>query len=273
MKTVTAIGFLDEVELGGSTRPWAVIVADEDEETFPCVVKLFKEKTLQQQHAIAKEAFGIELAHYFDLPAPEWYLVNFSEDFQATLSEEQREGLRTKAKGWKFGTRLLEGYSILQADNLSRPKIKEYDLGSVYAFDNLVFNLDRGGFRNKPNILIRDEDYALIDHEQILTFIDDPDQPNHRIVDEFPTFHLRYQYDKHIFYPVLKGLRSATRSSVFDTFAEYLRSLPEHMLDNAADFLAKHGLSTGNYDLLRYYLRKAKQDSTAFVNVLEQQLQ
>jgi hypothetical protein len=37
----------------------------------------------------------------------------------------------------------------------------------------MIFNSDRGGYRNKPNLLVDEDGFILIDHELTLHLLDD----------------------------------------------------------------------------------------------------
>ncbi|MEA5261020.1 hypothetical protein VB264_24695 [Arcicella aquatica] len=71
MQIYDAISFQEIVDSGGSTYPWRVMVVDEDKQLKPFLVKMFTERQLTQQHAIAKELFGNMLARQFELRVPD----------------------------------------------------------------------------------------------------------------------------------------------------------------------------------------------------------
>jgi hypothetical protein len=269
LKILEAITLHSVIEKGGSTYPWVVLVQGDETNLAPYVVKLFTPKQIQQQNAVAKEVFGNILAKAFDLPVPEFALIEFGENFIKTLPTELAFLLNSKDKRLKFGSRLAEGYSVFDPSNLSQGKIKTYDIGSVFAFDNLVFNLDRGGARNKPNLLVSDYDFLLIDHEQILPFANDPNTDNDFVLKSFRQMQWKYPYENHLFYPYLKKMRSGTKQKVFETFDEYLRTLNLNLLDEPARFLQEKGHPIGSLGLVKKYLTEIKQNSTSFNQLLQ----
>ncbi|MCF8248194.1 MAG: hypothetical protein K9J37_23445 [Saprospiraceae bacterium] len=231
----------------------------------PYVVKVFTPKQILQQNAVAKEVFGSVLAKAFDLPVPDFALIDFGNDFIETLLPENKAILQNKDKRLKFGSKLAEGFSVFDTTNLSSGKIKSYDIGSVFAFDNLVWNLDRGGPRNKPNLLVSDYDYLLIDHELIFPFADDPNNDHNVALNNFRQVQWKYPYENHLFHPYLKKMRGTNKQDVFETFHDYLRNLNVNLLDEPHDFLQENGHPTGNPVLIKNYLTEIKHNSTSFI--------
>lgn len=214
MKIYPAISFRDTLEKGGSTQPWVVDLLTDEGIPTAFVVKMFNSKQVRQQNAIAKEVYGNILARALGLPVPDYALAKFTPDFLATLSDKEKERNNSCHQGLRFASKYFEGYTTF-GDNLLNSKIQDYDLASVYAFDNLIWNIDRGGYRDKPNLIINDEDCLLIDHELIFPFADDPDEPNYRVIDDFKANIWSYRYEKHLFYPYLKSMRSTQKRNRF----------------------------------------------------------
>jgi hypothetical protein len=267
-----AISFQTIVDSGGSTYPWRVMVVDDKKQQREFLAKMFTERQLSQQHAIAKELFGNVLAREFDLPTPEAGLINFSEVFiEHQLGSNEKEILTQKHKGLKFGCEWVNGMPIADPNNL-KSHLKEYDLATIFAFDNFVLNLDRGGFRNKPNLLINDDDFLLIDHEQIFYFSDDVDAFHNAVITDFKNDVWNYQAEKHLFYPSLKNLLPRAKKDIFDTFWHYLKDLNVNVLDETASFLTDHNISIGNYDLIKEYMIEIKAKPDKFCNLLMQKI-
>ncbi len=264
MKVLEAIEFFRPIDKGGSTYPWVVLV-EEQGKIVPYVVKLFKTKQVNQQCAVAKEAFGNILALEFDLPVPAFTFINFSEAFIETLPEEFKKKLERLDNRIKFGSRLMDDFLIFDADNYSRNTNDYETMASIFAFDNLVWNLDRGGERNKPNLLMRDGEFLLIDHEQILFFIDDEEQGNRKILDDFIKGRWTYPYKNHLFYNILKNTSKKFKTNWLDTFEEYLRLLRPEILDSCANFLQSNGHPIGDFALLKEYLYAIKGNSSEFL--------
>jgi len=266
-----AINFDKIIESGGSTYPWLVVVIDSDMKPCKYVVKLFTERQMNQQNPIAKEIFGNILARELGLSVPEFALVNFGDSFCQTLESENINILNNKHRGLKFGCEYIDSAAIV---NINNQKVfwKSYDIGSIFAFDNLIGNIDRGGARNKPNLLIKNEDFILIDHEQIFTFADDENFYNDTIITDFRKGIWRYNAQQHLFFSILRSLKNEEKENIFDTFHEHLNYLDVNSLNSSVQFLSKNNLSVGNYSLIKDYLTEIKTNSGKFINLLKQSI-
>lgn len=266
MKILEATSYLCPIRSGGSTRPWVVQVSSPDG-PLPYVVKLFTERQTQQIHPIAKEVFGNELAREFDLVVPEWALIRFGDTFIASLPEQEGLRLRAISAGLKFGSAEIPNAPIVDVRQ-QRSFLKNYDIGTIFAFDNLVLNPDRGGTRNKPNLLINDDTLVLIDHELIFPFANDTLAPDAYVMPSFERSAWYYPYDKHLFYPLLKRMSASEKASVFDTFEYFLQNLSLGPLDAAASALTKQGIEIGNYPVIRKHLLQTKVRAGEFCKFL-----
>ena len=265
MKILEAVRFESELVAGGSTRPWLVLVADSDGELSKYIVKLFTEKNNIQQKAVAKEVFGNLLAREFDLPVADFGLINFSDDFIKTLPEEVGATLQDKDQRLKFGSSFKADMTIVDT-NILRNSLKSYDIGTIFAFDNLVLNLDRGGFRNKPNLLANDKHFLLIDHEQIFPFADDAQYDVVKL--DFRSNPPYYQYQKHLLFPIIQKMRNEEKQGIFDTFHESLAKFDINCLDEAAALLRQNDIPICNLDSIKHYLSITKSNAAAFCSFL-----
>lgn len=194
-------------------------------------------------------------------------LIEFGDAFIHSLPERESLRLREVAGGPKFGSVEIANASIVDVRQ-QRSLLKNYDLGTIFAFDNLVRNLDRGGFRNKPNLLIDDETLILIDHEQIFPFANDAHGSDDYVMPSFTQNEWPYQFDKHLFYPLLKRLAQTEKASVFDTFEYFLRNLSFDTLDSAARSMRDEGIEIGNYTVIRKHLHETKARAGEFCQFL-----
>ena len=265
LRPIRFVGYLEE---GGSTKPWVVLLSGADENPEPYVVKLFTPKHIEQQHAVAKEIYGNILAREFSLPTPDYVLVDFDSAFiNSILEEEQRKILRKKDHGLKYASRLAESMSIV-SPILYKKYLKEYEIANIFAFDCLIYNLDRGGMRDKPNLLVDDENFLLIDHEQVFPFADNTSQFYEQIVQRFENGELMYPYSRHLFYQMLRDLRSKDKVHLFNEFEEYLKKLKLGTLLLTINDLKKHDVSLGHYQRIIDYLRIFSQNAHKFCNIL-----
>jgi len=268
---VLATEFHGIVPKGGSTKPWVVEAIDPSGRADFFVVKMFTPKQIQQQNAVSKEVFGNVLARAFDLPVPDFAFVRFDKPFLETLQSPYSETERASAQGLRFGSRFASGHAIWD-DAVPSDHIDLQKMACIYAFDNLVRNLDRGGFRKKPNLLVRDGAFLLIDHEQIFPFADDPDDYNDAPILGFQKGEWAYPHEVHLFYPQLKSLSKAQKVEVFTTFAEHLSRLDPYLLEDWAQILAENHQPVGNLELITDYLKAVKQAPEAFIKLLQNQL-
>ncbi|MCF8453925.1 MAG: hypothetical protein K9G42_12020 [Pedobacter sp.] len=270
MKKIVPIRFERVVESGGSTKPWLVTAVQEgleDPEEITYVVKLFSESNIIQGNNIGKEFFCNELAIQFDLDVPEAAFITLNDpNFRSTLKSEELETLSMRYEGGTFASRLAEG--SLVNEQLRESPFTIHDCATLFAFDCLILNTDRGGFRNKPNLLMNDDGLILIDHELTFNFIDSADQDAYdRLISQLADNRWPEFYEKHIFYNKLKSYKGS-KKALFDTFEESLRTLDLKKIQHCITDLEDRGISLGQSDLLIDYLRTLKQNSSKFRTIL-----
>jgi hypothetical protein len=209
-----AIEFKSVME-GGSTRPWQVTVLKNGMPT-SYVVKLYSEKDNEQNCTVFKECVCSSLAKEFDLQTPEPALVDFTPDFIETLPDDLRSILTRKDPRLKFATELLEPPYQNYSPTLQEKYLKTYDIGSIYAFDNLILNVDRR--KDKPNLLFKEASAVLIDHE--LTFA-----TTENTLKELKNNNIwLHNFKRHIFYDVLSEMNFDEQGSWFDDFSTILQN-------------------------------------------------
>ncbi len=258
-----AESFIKELTKGGRTRPWLVQVLAEDR-AVPYVVKLFSVAETNQQALLVREVMGSVLAREFELQRPEPALVHFGSLFKQTLSEEQRDRLITNDSRPKFGTLYLEGMPVFDTKFHSQTLRKYADIETVFAFDVLIRNADRT--LRKPNLLVEDKQFWLIDHE-----ISQDIPTDFRI--RFENGLLHFPYENHIFYKYLKRKKPEEKRELFGTFAEYLYRLNPEVLNNYIQQVQDCGYSVEYTALLKAYLYYMKEKNAKFVAFLQNILQ
>ncbi len=258
------------MDKGGSTKPWKIITLNPNHKQpleVPYVLKLFTTKQVSQQDSIGKEFLCNFLATEFDLIVPECGFVKLTSPFLATLEKNQKNEFLHRHQGYTFASKLCTG-AMLYNEHVGRLfPIKYY--ATIFAFDFLTFNTDRGGFRDKPNLLVDDEGFILIDHELTFHFISSTDRRpldiiiNHVTKNSVPPF----AYDKHIFYRILKQYKGS-KKNIFDEAREYLKNLNLNATNNYLGILGNFDISIGSTVLLNEYLRFMKQNADKFINIL-----
>jgi hypothetical protein len=209
LKLVSIDGFAK----GGSSKPLLITAVDEKGVPKQYVMKLFKTNHIEQNYSVAKEIFVNEFAKEFDLSVPDYAIIKIDHNLLTEFFSE--EEINKLDKGYKFCSEFMSQYVIFNP-LLSLPFIKDYDIENLFCFDNLVINVDRGGARDKPNLLINDSDILLIDHELTLPFIHNGIENNN-----YYNYIRSYQHENHIVKKHLKALRQ--KDNLFVDFFESLK--------------------------------------------------
>ncbi|SDE45707.1 hypothetical protein SAMN04487996_105102 [Dyadobacter soli] len=247
---------------GGTTRPWKVIVLKDNTPT-PFVVKFFNSKDIEDAQHVAREVFSNAIASDLDLSVPEPALILLDEAFIATLDVGDREFLEAKDSRVKYGSQFIEG-SVQYTRGLGRHILDRYEVENIYAFDNLVHNVDRKNI--KPNILLRDNSYYLIDHELTLPI-------NLKSIQNVRAGVSFYEYRIHIFYKYLRLAKHDTKLRYFESFEDHLRYMrPVEKLSPLRDQLIDLDHPVGDFDTLIEYLNLVKQNPSIFTKILKNQV-
>lgn len=244
-------------EQSGHTKPWVVLV-NTPAGLKPYVVKLYDTTQVDEQHRVCKEIISNLLASEFDLKVPQCALIEIPPDFVISQTTEVQQQLDNADPRLKFATEYIEGApnSLIEMDK----KIVEnkIDLDTLYAFDNLIRNHDRG--QAKPNLLLGSEYAYLIDHEYAFTEKD-------IIGIDFNSLQLISKFTKtHLFYHYLKNSRD--KQNFFEDFSFYLESLSLNKFNIYFDQLKNNGFNDYSEPILDW-LNLVKQKKTIFVNYLK----
>jgi len=250
-----AIEYKETILLGGSTYPWYVILSVKDKPV-DYVVKVFNKKQLQQNPAVAKEVYGNILAKEFDLFTPDACLVEFNEEFINSLPDRVKSIIDTKDNRLKFAVKFIDAAQMYLPSSHNKI-IDNHNKDLIYAFDNFILNADRK--LNKPNILIKGNDFVLIDHELTLSV-------NDTIKETFLNQNWIYDYKNHIFFHDLKKFKN--KNQCFETFVDYIKVLPINKLDSYAKQLRDIGHEDADIESIKNYLTLIKNNKEKFVNIL-----
>jgi len=246
---------------GGSSKPILINAFNKDGIEKPYVMKTYKSKFVSENFSIAKEILVTELAKEFDLPVPEYGLIKIdNKDLKGLYTDEE---IKSLDKGYKFCTEYHEGY-VIMSSLASSKFLKDYEIENLFAFDNLIMNVDRGGFRNKPNLLLKDEEMLLIDHEQTLAFINSFENKD---INFFSTFN-NFYCNNHVFWSTLKNMRNDKKEQLFGEFIEILRTLNPEKLNVIFEKMNHYGIEYGEKNIIFAYLYWAKQNYSHINKVL-----
>ncbi|MFC0185601.1 hypothetical protein SAMN04515674_103378 [Pseudarcicella hirudinis] len=259
-----ATTFESRIEKGGRTRPIIVTVRNDKRELQQFVVKLYNKTEVQVNMALAKDILTVALINEFDLLTPQPALIRFDDAFMKTLPDELSKEIIQKEARLNFGCEYLSGTNNF-GKNISKNTLEGLSgIDTVFAFDILVGNLDRR-FVEKSNLLIRNHDIYLIDHEFCLS-------TNHGFESwESPLW--TFPYHNHVFYPFLSGHNRQTIEGFFADFEELLKRLNVNVLDSYVEQIEKENFASPDIEILQKYLWNAKQNSHTFVNHLKGILQ
>ncbi len=263
-------GYLVE---GGSTKPWLMALADEAGVEERYVVKVFKKRVVEQGYAVAKEALANHLAGEFHLAAPQACVVRLDDAFvHHALDDEGRAALHDKHNGYHFASGYCPDYVIKKPDVYGK-RLAEHDLANVYAFDALIQNIDRGGLRNKPNLLLKDDGVLLIDHEQSFIFTDNQQPYFQTVMADLDAGRCSYAFGRHLLYPVLHDMKPTEKTHLFDEFEICLSGLNVRAATDLLYTLAtEFDIHLGDPAAAAAYLRKAKSTASLFCRALRDSL-
>jgi hypothetical protein len=269
LPTYPALSFINELP-GGSTRPWAVFVLGANSKPQKYAVKLFRDYHFNQYPAVANEVFGAVLANEFDLSSPGLALIEFSPAFVSALPATQQQQLRAVPAGLKIGSVFLEG-NYTSSPALVTRALEVYDQETIYAFDNLILNVDRRP--DKPNILLSASEAHLIDHEMAFTVADST-------MKQLRNQQWEHNYRGHLFYAYLRTCVPAYLrargvgkiKSSFHTFGQYLAGMQPARLEPYQRQLEDLGYGFPTFDMLFRYLCYQKANASQFEELLRRTL-
>jgi len=246
-------------ENAGHTKPW-VVLANTSEGLKSFVVKLYTPSQVDQFHCVTKEIACNLLAGEFDLNVPKCALIEIPDHLAFRLPMSAQVQLGDADQRLKFATQLLD--NVTNAIH-GLPKMhfkKRISMDTLYAFDNLIRNQDRGHY--KTNLLLSATDAYLIDHELTLSV---PDIVNINL----NTLQLEDKFTKyHLFYPYLKNARWKNKQNFFNEFELYLNGLNIKKLTPYFRQLVNEGFIDYS-EPVSNWLEQVKQNGTIFVNQMK----
>ncbi len=234
---------------GGTTKPLDVWATNQYHEEGRYVVKSFR-NGIVNNFSTAKEIIAVEIALKFDIPVPAYGVINIpDEELRGYYSEN--EFLKIE-KGYKFCSKFIEQYTIFDPI-ISTSYLAQYHIENIFAYDLLMLNSDRGGFRNKPNLLINDDELIIIDHELTLPFIND----NPPVIN-YERFLANYQYQNHTLLNHIRSIK--VKNHIFDEFLEVLSRTNFDDLNSTFDDMDTYGIVYGDRSVYINYFNWCKQN-------------
>ncbi|MFT3752740.1 MAG: hypothetical protein QM800_07640 [Paludibacter sp.] len=255
-----AVGFQKILDKGGHSKPWLVLV-DMEGSPRPYVVKLYKTNDIEARNKMTAEVLGNVLAPEFGLNVPDAAIINFGDDFRMHLNAECEELLLELDDRPKFGTEFIEGANLYNVGFTRKETQDIISPSTLYAYDYFICNRDRN--LHKPNLLIKQEQSYLIDHEMALE-IDENTFRNF----ELEQWDTRYQH--HLFHHFITKYRE--KSNLFDEFLFYLQNFNFKKFESYFSQLEGFGFSTDKENILSYW-ESVQKKSSIFANILLSSIQ
>ena len=249
----------------GRTRP--ILLGAEDAKGTPYeVVAKLRGPELSAKSQIA-ELVAAPLADLLGLDVPQAAVVDVPAGFEAIVPPTHAALVRGSA-GLNFGSVHLGPSFTTWAVGRSPHGVLRDQAAAIFAFDMLVQNPDRRA--TNPNVWSRSDRLGVYDHEQAFSFlhlpvIGGPPRP-WVLADRMGGF--RFMED-HIFYPALRGARidlGPFKSKLNGLSNQEIGSLVEPV---PSEWCIGHDLPKA----IVAYLREARDEATAFLDVVKQILQ
>ncbi|MDP6037314.1 MAG: hypothetical protein QGG64_02080, partial [Candidatus Latescibacteria bacterium] len=186
---------------------------------------------------LLKELIASQLANYFGILCPSPAIVRVGLDFCQYIPETEAFRQVIQSPGAHFGCELFKGgFNTWSSNKPLPPKLKQ-SASDIFFFDMLIQNSDRR--TENPNLLHRDNQLVIIDHEMAFSFLYDltpSDQP-WQLRDQ-----RRNDAEKHLFYQELKSNQPMidvignNLSNLTDQdISTIVQSLPQEWVDDETD--------------------------------------
>jgi hypothetical protein len=166
IRLATALRFDREAE-NGRTEPLRISVSTDDGVEQDVVMKIAEGVTVSIE-GLANEMLGSLLAADLGLPVNEPFFVTLDDDFVQAVSEPTvRKRLASACKvGFASRDAGRQWRRWITSDSVAASQTQT--ALAAFAFDAFIANNDRSP--KNPNLLVRDIDWRLIDHEAAFSF-------------------------------------------------------------------------------------------------------
>ena len=133
------------------------------------VIKLKAGETMKDPSANLKELLAAFIAMELNIPVAMPVVVNVSNDFIETITNNTSKHQAQKSIGLNYGSVYLkDGYTTLLPHAVLETNLIPY-AHAIFCFDMLIQNIDRT--KEKPNMLTNGKEIVAIDHEKGFSFI------------------------------------------------------------------------------------------------------
>jgi len=262
LSVYNAISLEETNLLGGSTQPVIASVGDDDGNFIgKYVVKIFKQRAIEQYQPTNKEIYTWVLAKEFDLNIPDIAIVKVDKWFIDELKKRPKYQKFDISSGFYFASMYIENH-LNYKSGLPLNKYENWEVENIFAFDVLVRNADRR--EKKPNLFFCQKSPYIIDHEHCLdiqnSFLEYIDSDGWRFMT------LSMGKGSHLF---RNYLRKHSLEHTFDTFSEILRSFNISVLDSYGEQLEELGQNVEDLYFIKSYLQELKDNRQIFFQLVE----
>ncbi|MGB0861487.1 MAG: HipA family kinase [Saprospiraceae bacterium] len=247
---------------GGTTLPCQMTVVDKNENLKGVyIVKVFGQRHIEQYNPTNKEIIANILAQAFEIKVPSLALVEVPLFIIEEMKQNPVYGKSELKAGYYYGCAYIENTASYEA-GLETNTYETWELATIFAFDVLIRNFDRR--TQKPNILFKEQEFILIDHDLALDLTKDyawykSNQTYQKVV--------KGVKGEHIFLKHLKAVHEVEKIT-FDDFIMDLRGLDFKELDKAQKVLEMLDMDTSDFEVIKEYLKSIQADSTNFQQLL-----
>jgi hypothetical protein len=247
---------------GGTTLPCQMTVVNNEGTIIGSyIVKVFGQRHIEQYNPTNKEIIANYLASEFDLTVPKMAIINVSQAIIDELKTQEAYQNVILTAGYYFGCQFIEN-TLSYEIGIKTTNYELWELETIFAFDVFIRNYDRR--IRKPNILFKNGNFILIDHDLSLDI--------HKSYAAYKAFD-NYQNviqgvkGRHIFLEHLQKLHKKKPIS-FDDFIESLRTLNIGKLHQLKEFLESLDFDTADFEQIITYLEAVKQNLSEFKKLL-----
>ena len=236
----------------GTTEPYLIRGVDESSHQHGDFV--IKPMAFPRMSAISsmRELLASFIAMQLEINIPEPALVNITDEFAELLLGRTHYQSMKASVGIAFGSRMIDpdGYRTWLNDE-TLPTILEEQALEIFIFDMFIQNVDRGGIKEKPNLLTNGEDIYVIDHELAFSYIMAVGLGNN---DPWLFTDMdRSMIENHLFFPYLRG-QDFPFSNIFQRFTTLDRQfwqraeelIPDEWLDANFNKISNRSLTVVN---------------------------
>jgi hypothetical protein len=197
IETLVATTFLKEFD-SGSTRPCVFSCEDLSGNPKGEYVAKFRATVRGGNNGLCFEFLAAQISALLDIPSPKPAVIQFDTELAESIEDIAVKDRVERSLGLNFGTEYkTPGYTTWPKGDPIPPPLRQL-AAEIVAFEVLIDNADRGA--QKPNILYRNDEIFVIDHETAFAFTRLIGPPP----DEWTTERIKFIYD-HPFYPGLRG--------------------------------------------------------------------